>query len=148
MRISVTTFYSLNYVQLAAITIPPLEEWCNKHGYHLNVNVIEDGNKHHFVKTKDARRLLEDYDLVMAIENDILLTNLNYRIHDFIDYQHDFFIAKDVNNYNGGCFIVKAPQAKPLSLQLSSLNLSTCMAHWITYHIRLLNPQESNSFRH
>lgn len=111
MKICVTTFYSKYYQPLADITLPPLMEWCGKHGYDTYYGVIADGSKHHFVKTKYARELLEEYDVVMAIENDILITNLNYRIHDFIDYQHDFFICKDVNNYNGGCFIVKATKA-------------------------------------
>jgi hypothetical protein len=107
-KIAVTTFYSESYEPLAALTIPPLQQWCDRHGYDLHIHKIENNESFHFVKTKDARKLLDEYDVVMAIENDILITNLNYRIEDWLDDEHSFFICKDVNNYNGGCFIIKS----------------------------------------
>lgn len=103
--IAVTTFYSPKYKPLADITLHPLQKWCDKHGYYFNVRVVDDGNVD-FQITKDALGLLESgYDVVMAIECDILVTNLNYKVQDFIDNEHDFFICKDVNNVNFGCWI-------------------------------------------
>lgn len=109
MRIAVTTFYSKSYRGLAEITTNVLRQYCNKHGYDLYIHEVEDGNVD-FIITRDVRNLLDDYDIVMGIECDILITNLNYKIEDFIDNEHDFFICKDVNNINAGCFIAKSTQ--------------------------------------
>lgn len=106
MRIAVVTFYTESYEHLAAITTRELERYCDKHGYSLFTKIIGIGGVD-FVKTEMARIHLERYDLVWGIENDILVTNHNIKIESFIDEEHDFFICRDVNNVNGGSFIVK-----------------------------------------
>ncbi len=108
MRIAVTVFYTESYLPLAAITIPVLEMWCKKHKYHFNEHIITNETFPHFVKTNDAKELLDaGYDYVFALECDMLLTNLNYKIEDFINDTHDFFITKDMNGFNSGSFIVR-----------------------------------------
>lgn len=106
MNVVVHTFYSESYTPLSDITTVELYEYCRKHKYDLFIEKIPNGNVD-FVKTKKARELLDKYDLVWAVENDILITNHNIKIESFIDDEHDFFICKDVNNVNGGSFIVK-----------------------------------------
>lgn len=107
MRIAVNTFYTTSYEPLAAITIPVLQTYCDKHGYDLHINKVPDGNIH-FVKTKDARKLLDEYDLVWAVENDILITNLNIKITNFIDWEGDTYLCKDINGVNSGSLILKS----------------------------------------
>ncbi len=108
MKIAVTTFFTNSYEPLAEITIPVLRKWCSKHDYHISVHIINNDTFPHFIKTNDAKRLLnEGFDIVFAIENDILITNLNCKIEDFINDTHDFFLTKDMNGFNSGSFIIK-----------------------------------------
>ncbi len=112
LKIAVTTFYSPNYESLAALTIPPLQKWCDLHGYYLNINKINDGTKHHFIKTVDARELLNFYDIVFAIENDILLTNMRINIEDYVSNPaKHFYLTHDVNGANTGTFIACSSEA-------------------------------------
>lgn len=103
---AVTTFFTQNYQELADIIVPNIQKYCDKHGYELFVNTIPDGN-FHFIKTKDARKILEDYDLVWVVEGDILVTNHNFKVEDFIDNEHDLFLCRDINGANGGSLIIK-----------------------------------------
>ncbi len=107
MRIAVTTFYTESYQPLADITIPILDKYCNKHGYVLHINKTKEDNIH-FVKTKDAKNLLDEYSLVWGVECDFLITNLNYKITDFINWEADTFLCKDVNGVNSGSVIFKS----------------------------------------
>ncbi len=107
-KFCVTTFYTESYIPLAAITIPVMEQWCKKHGYHFNEHIIPNNQNPHFVKTKDSRELLEIYDIVMAIECDILITNLNYKIEDWLDEENSMYITTDVNNANTAVIITKS----------------------------------------
>ncbi len=108
MRIAFTTFYTKNYQPLADITVEAMRRYCDKHGYHLNINIIEDNERCHFVKTKDTRRLLDEFDMVVGIECDCLLTNHTIKIEDFLDEENELYITTDLTNINFGVFIVKA----------------------------------------
>lgn len=109
MKIAVTTFFSESYQELANITIPPLQKWCDKYGYYLNINKISNTRSPHFVKTADARRLLDECDVVMAIECDVLITNMNFEIEDTIlggsPGNGPLYMCKDVNGINSGVFV-------------------------------------------
>ncbi|MES2382376.1 MAG: hypothetical protein V4538_15120 [Bacteroidota bacterium] len=107
-KIALTTFYTKNYQPLADITVEVMRQYCDKHGYHLNINVIEDNERYHFVKTKDTRKLLDEFDVVMGIEADCLLTNFNIKVEDFLDEENELYITTDFTNINFGVFIVKS----------------------------------------
>lgn len=108
MKICLTTFYTRNYQELADITVSKMEEYCAKHKYDLNITKISNDASFHFVKTADTRKLLDTYDVVMGIECDVLLTNLEIKVEDFLDSEHDLFITNDINGINFGVFIAKS----------------------------------------
>lgn len=108
-KVAVNTFYTKSYSKLAEMVLPNLYFYCQKHGYDLFSNLI--GQKDfHFVKTADARMLLDKYDLVMSIEIDALITNPEPKIESFIDDEHDIFLTKDINGANGGVIIWKSTE--------------------------------------
>lgn len=106
MKIGITTFYTESYESLAAIVSPNLKRYADKHSYDLHINIIPDGN-FHFIKTKDCRKLLDEFDVVWVVEGDILITNHNFKIENFIQYGTYLTICKDINNFNGGSFIIR-----------------------------------------
>ncbi len=105
MRVAIHTHYTNSWEELAALVIPNLQRYADKHGYDLHVEKYQDGNVD-FVKTKTALKLLENYDLVFCLEADMLIMNHTKRVTDFIDSRHDFYICKDINGVNGGSFII------------------------------------------
>ncbi len=120
-KIAVHTHYTYTYESLAAIVIPVLQKYCDKNGYDLHIRKSHD--KFHFVKSHHLRELLEEYDLVLSIELDILITNLTVRFEDFINDTHDIFICKDINDYNGGCMITKSTEKAKRIIDLVNLNI-------------------------
>ena len=108
MRICITTFYTKSYYPLAQITVKTMDLYCKKHGYHLDVKVIDDDESFHFVKTQRTRHLLNDFDVVAAIECDCLITNLTIPITNFIDSENELFYTTDRNGANFGVYIVKS----------------------------------------
>lgn len=109
-KVALTTFATENYKPLANITIKAMSEYCVRHGYDLNINVIGNDERCHFVKTKDARRLLDEFDVVMGIEADCLLTNFTIKVEDFLDEENELYITTDLSNINFGVFIVKSSE--------------------------------------
>ncbi len=104
--VAVTTFYTQDYEELADIIIPNLQKYCLRHGYHLDILKTENGH-YHFVKTKQARDLLEKYDIVVAIELDVMITNHSIKIEDWLDEQNSMYITTDVNDANTGVIIIR-----------------------------------------
>lgn len=109
MKIAVNTFYTHSYQPLANIVVPNLKDYCYRHNYDLHITTVPDGN-FHYVKTIDTRKLLDEYDLVFTMENDILVTNHNIKPTDFIDDEHDMFLTRDINDNNSGIFITKSSE--------------------------------------
>ncbi len=110
MNIAITTFLTNLYQPLADITVNEMNKYCDKHGYHLNVNVISNEESFHFVKTKDTRRLLDEFDIVAAIECDCLISNHTIAIESFLDNENELFYTTDRNGANFGVYIVKSSE--------------------------------------
>ncbi len=110
MRVCVSTLATYSYKSLSDITLPILRKYCEKHGYSLSVVIAEEG-KVDFIKTADAIRLLDFYDLCFMIEADVMIMNFRHKIEDFIDDTHDLFICKDINGVNFGTAIIKGTKS-------------------------------------
>ncbi len=107
--VAVNTFYTTSYKELSDLVLPNLVSYCKSHNYDLFINKIGKENPH-FVKTEDARKLLDSYELVMSIEIDALIINPDISIESFIDKDHDIFLTKDVNGSNSGVVIWKSTE--------------------------------------
>lgn len=122
MNIAIHTHFTKSWEDLAAIVIPNTQRYADKHGYYFIIEKYE-GDNVDFVKTKTALQLLESYDLVFCLEADMLITSHNVKIENFVDDKHSFFICADVNNVNGGSFIVKNTGFGKLFLQHTNENV-------------------------
>ncbi len=109
MRIAVLTLWADNYDEVAAITVPIMEQYCLKHNYSFNpikIEVLKD-NSYGFEKIKQAQKIINDFDAILIIDPDALITNHTIKIDSFIDDKHSLFISKDINGFNAGVFITK-----------------------------------------
>ena len=107
MKIAVCTTHSPAYAEVAAVTMPVMEAYCERHGYSFHEIKVED-NKWAYKKHGFFKELFEtDVDAVLHIDVDAVFTNFNTKIEDFIDQEHDYFITKDFNELNTGNIILK-----------------------------------------
>lgn len=109
MRIAILTIWADNYDKLAAITVPNMQQYCNKHGYDLlaiKIPILED-NSYGFEKIRQLKNILPDYDAVLCVDPDTIFTNYEIKIESFIDEFNDLFISKDINSFNAGVFLIK-----------------------------------------
>lgn len=104
----VVTYFSPSYRQLAAITTATLQDYCHIHNYQLYLHEVDDNTPMYFVKTEIAlQQLNEGFDVVFAVDCDVLITNYKIGVEDFLDDEHLFYACCDINGLNTGTFIVK-----------------------------------------
>lgn len=110
MNIVVSYCYGENYSELAALVKPSLIAYCAKHGYACDIKQIEPDKEtgYDYVRVLHTINLLREFDVVFMMEGDFLITNHSYKVEDFINEEHSFFLCKDVNDFNGGSWIAKA----------------------------------------
>lgn len=107
MIVCISYVYGQNYSELAALAIPSLISYCAKHKYICDIKTIDGSNGYDYIRVEHTLELLKTYDAVFMMEGDFLITNHKHKIEDFIDEDYDFYICKDVNNYNGGSWVAK-----------------------------------------
>ena len=114
MNLTILTSYYVNYQPLADLVLPNREEYCRRHGYghYIQIGPYDGLNWH-----QGTARIKQIYDMLFKSPNEIdsiwcldidaIIMNLTKKVEDFLDDDHDFFIAKDVHGVNGGSFIVR-----------------------------------------
>jgi len=48
-----------------------------------------------------------DVEAIFYIDADVLITNFNIGVEDFLDNEHDLYLTRDVNEINSGVLILK-----------------------------------------
>ena len=80
-----SSHYTEHIKNVADISVPNKKEYCNKHGYSLEINEGRLSNRHPaWDKIKFLQTLLDkDYDYLVWVDNDAILMHQDYRF-DFI----------------------------------------------------------------
>jgi len=101
------------------LTLPSKQRYAKKYGYDLLSLRSFGSDKHNifkdthigFLRTLRAFEMLYNYDTVMWIDADSIITNYNFSVDDFqIDENHSFYASWDWNNigysFSTGNFII------------------------------------------
>lgn len=122
MNIALLTFYSPHYQKVADLVIPNRDAYCKKHGYEHVVIVGPYKNSDNYyafdriacvkdmlfwIHSFPAKWGLKHFDAVWVLNVHAMIMNFNFKIEDFMDDQHSFFIAKNHAGMNAGSYIVK-----------------------------------------
>jgi len=115
MNVLVTTLYHANYQALAEVVLPNWKAYCDKHDYDLITYRGEFGNIPNwpigFQKVAFVYNALyakeNDWDVALVLDLDILITNMNRKVEEFIDDTHDYFVTTGFNGLCNGAFMVK-----------------------------------------
>lgn len=124
MNICVSYVYGENYSELAAICKPSLILYCAKWGYACDMKQIKPNEKgtYAYARIEHTAKLLEEYDCVLMLEGDMLITNDTYRIEGFLQTDKHFYLTKDINGVNTASFIVVKSEASKELLHNCLLN--------------------------
>ena len=115
MRIALYTLFFENYKPLADVVLPNWQDYADRHGYaiHYHCGKPEDFGSRPigFQKMQYVydELFLKDnpYDVVWVLDLDILVTNFNTRVEDFLDHTHDYFVTTGVHGLCNGSFFLK-----------------------------------------
>lgn len=101
------------------LTLPSKQRYAKKHGYDIlamrsfwpDKNKIFDNKQIGFLRAFCAFDMLLNYDIVMWIDADAVITNNEYKIQDFkLDDQHSLYVSYDwtgMNSFSTGNFILQ-----------------------------------------
>lgn len=108
MRVVCCTMYSPAYKELAAICLPNLSKYCERHGYGMHIIHVED-QKWEFKKHEEFKELAETWkaDVLFYCDIDTLITNHGIKIESFLDDENSYYVTKDFNELNNGVLILK-----------------------------------------
>jgi hypothetical protein len=108
MKIICCTMYSPSHKELAGISVPNFQEYCERHGYEFRVIRI-DNDRWEYKKHEAFQKWMGEgeCDLIFYKDVDSIVTNMKIPLTEFIDEDHDLFITKDETEINGGSLIFK-----------------------------------------
>lgn len=133
MKIACISIYDEPYKPVADITVPNLTEYCRRHAY--NHHIFRSGPWQRDIVWERIPKILEvlpNYDAVAYFDCDVLITNHNVRLEEFID--RDITLSESVRedgsiHLNDGVLLVKNSEDS-----ISILNKA-----WETYPIDGIN---------
>lgn len=109
MRVLFFTEYGSNYAEIAAVTVPIMRKYCERHGYEFRELILEGtGNEYAFKKNWYLTKVFrEGIDLIFYLDVDAVITNHDIRIESFLDEEHEMFITEHCGEVNGGAILIK-----------------------------------------
>lgn len=126
---AVITLFHSNYQSLADLVMPNWNKYCNYNNYNLICHVGEYGpGQIGFQKIRflyDQMFVENKTDLALMLDLDILFTNFNIKIENYIDNKHSYFVTTDIHFINNGSFILcKTPAAQEILQYILSFSNS------------------------
>jgi hypothetical protein len=107
MNIALMTCNDKNYEELAAVTAPTKQRYCEKWGFVFEHLIIENTFEPIWEKPKLTLEMLKTYDAVIYLDCDAFIANQEFDIRPYIE-KHQFIISKDLMGINAGVYIAKS----------------------------------------
>lgn len=158
MKIALVTVYDKNYEEIAAITRPVMEEYCQRHRYEFTP-YHKGASFKYYEKIKIFKSLFEytDTQIIFYLDIDCLISNITQKIEYYLDDTNLLYVCRDFTEINfGSCIIVKSEWTRwfideVLSLENQLQNEQNCIN--LLYkgvnsnnYIKLLNHPSINSY--
>jgi hypothetical protein len=107
MKVCCCTYYSPSYKALADIHLVNLSEYCQRHGYTMWVENIEN-DKWEYKKHEMFKELFEEgFDVIWYRDIDSVISNLTIPITMFLSEEGHFFLTMDYTELNGGSVVIR-----------------------------------------
>lgn len=108
MKIGVFTSYDAYFEPVAAITVPVMREYCDRHGYEFKA-YTERLSTRRIVWDKIQVLLykIREFDYTVFLDADVLITNLCEPVEWWLDDEGDVTLSRDVNGWNMGVIVIR-----------------------------------------
>lgn len=110
MKIALVTFNSVDYQELADITLPGKQAYCMRHGYDLLSGIHSGADSMGWDRIAVVQQHLPNYDAVMWIDTDAIITNHTKPVTDVLKPGDQFVLTADLYGINTGTFIAVRTQ--------------------------------------
>ena len=132
-----------DYMDLANLTDPSKQEYCDRHGYKFFKGSDEDftvitkpyTGVMNFNKMSFVLKIFKEnpeIEWLLFSETDAMITNLNTLIEDKIDNDYHFIITVDRLNINAGNFLIRnSPEARTYFEHIYSLREAYKDKEWV-----------------
>jgi len=142
LKIAVLVEYDDNFKDVAALTIPVLIKYCARHGYDLlieNNPVMKHDRGIIWHRVQHLLERLNDYDWLVHVDADVLVTNLNVPLAEFVDDHHNIILSSNTRedgsiHLNDGVLFIKGKKER------TKLTLRDC---WNLYGSDVLCAQDA-----
>jgi len=125
MKVGIVRCYTPQYVDVHLKTWPSVVEYGKKFGYHTIAICLPADSDTQYVsryKMEVIMEFLSTYSHVLWIDADAYIQN-PVPIENFLDFDHDLFISKDINGINAGV-IAFGNGAIPLISEMLQMQMS------------------------
>ncbi len=105
MKVAISTQWNNDFREIAELTLPSIQSYCLKHGYSLYAHHCEQSSPDIvWQRIDDIKSLLFQFDLVVHLDADTLITNPHITIESIIGSETatDLFLGSDWNGINDG----------------------------------------------
>jgi hypothetical protein len=108
-KIGVITFYNNMEPGLMRASVQNKYQFVFEHKYELIIadDLIDHSRPSAWSKFPIMRRYLPNFDFLVWLDADALVSNFAMKIEDFVDNEHDLWFGEDENDINSGVFIVR-----------------------------------------
>lgn len=94
MKITVLDCHDKKYTNIASLTSPIKERYCQRHGYNFVVyNFGNIGRPPTWGKVLGVKHHLTDSDYILFLDTDVLIMNLDVKIENYIDERYNLQIG-------------------------------------------------------
>lgn len=110
MNIGVFCLYTKEFDDVAEITVPAWQRYCQRRGYELTVHRGGYGERARnigFQKTELALNILRGTDALLVVDCDVLVTNHTVKLQSLLDKEHTLFATHDANGFNAGVYLIR-----------------------------------------
>lgn len=111
MKIAVLQYFDDTFAPLIELSGPTHERYCKRHGYeYIGLKAADHGDRHPcWTKIRSLRAVLPNYDWVLYLDADALITNHDSCVTDITNFMGDrvMAICDDANGKNAGVLLVR-----------------------------------------
>ena len=96
MKFLIFSYYDGSFNELAKITMPTYQEYCELHGYNFYCKTqnFTEGRTIGWSKFEIFLENMDKYDWIFYVECDSMLMNQTIRLENLIDHHHDIIMTK------------------------------------------------------
>lgn len=106
MKIAISTIYNDDFKEIAALTVPVMQEYCLRHGYtFLATHSKAVGSAIVWERLVPVQMLFQTHEHVVHMDADCLITNLEKRIEDILGDRGQCVATSENGIINDGVFI-------------------------------------------